>query len=412
MGICTSKPLEEADTTPSKFRRNSYLALETTSNHGNSPFPKEVIGFHSNHGIKPAGFGSAAKINQDRGVIQYPLANDNGQMLLAVYDGHGQHGEHCSEFVAFECIELLESDPAGLSANPRDVLFKQIVEADARLRKKRDVPSYESGTTAIVCVMRPDRIWTACVGDSRAVMGREEKPGEDWKAIDLSQDQKPDNPEERKRIEANGGFVSEASEAYGPARVWRFSYGLGPGLAMARSIGDHAVAELGVFAEPEITEKEVTSVDRCVVLASDGVWEFISSQEAIGIIQKHSRDATAACKALIAEASLRWKKEEGNYRDDITAIVCFLPAIKTLANMANANGQSCKSKAEFDADIQGKEESAKMEVTHGANPPATDSLIPVAEPEGTKAEQQNAQQSFVRRRLSVANVPKDDQEGA
>lgn len=140
-------------------------------------------------------------------------------------------------------------------------------------------------------------------------------------------DQKPDQPKERERIVESGGFVSEASDAYGPARVWRYSYGLGPGLAMARSIGDHAVAELGVFAEPEITETEVRPEDRCILLASDGVWEFMSSQEAISLVQRFSNDASAACKALIMEAAWRWKKEEGNYRDDITAIVCFLPAI-------------------------------------------------------------------------------------
>lgn len=121
--------------------------------------------------------------------------------------------------------------------------------------------------------------------------------------------------------------MSDASDDYGPARVWRHSYGLGPGLAMSRSIGDHAVAEIGVFAEPEITETGITVEDKCIILASDGVWEFISSQEAVSIVHKHSKNATAACKALIAEASARWKREEGNYRDDITAIVCLLPVI-------------------------------------------------------------------------------------
>ena len=281
MGICTSKKelLEDQGSSLGEGnRRASYLAKETSSKESDAPFPKEQIGFHSNHGIKPAGFGSTAKINQDRGVIQYPLADDKQQMLLAVYDGHGQHGEHCSEFAAFECIQLLETDANTLAVDPKKALFKQIVEADSRMRKKRDVPSYESGTTAIVCVMRPDRIWAACVGDSRAVMARETSAGGPWVATDLSVDQKPDTPAERERIVKAGGFVSDASDMYGPARVWKGAYGIGPGLAMARSMGDHAVAEFGVFAEPEITETQITPADRCVVLASDGVWEFIESQ--------------------------------------------------------------------------------------------------------------------------------------
>ena len=71
-----------------------------------------------------------------------------------------------------------------------------------------------------------------------------------------------DTPAEKARIESRGGFVSPASDAYGPARVWRGAYGIGPGLAMARSMGDHAVAELGVHAEPEIVVDDITDDDQ------------------------------------------------------------------------------------------------------------------------------------------------------
>ena len=81
------------------------------------------------------------------------------------------------------------------------------------------------------------------------------------------------------RIETSGGYVSRASEAYGPARVWKGGFGVGPGLAMSRSLGDHGVAEVGVTAEPEMLVDEIRPEDTLLILASDGVWEFISSQE-------------------------------------------------------------------------------------------------------------------------------------
>ena len=96
-------------------RRVSYAAPETGANSVVLPFPKEKIGLNSNHGVKPvrhnpalspsrppaqrarvpqAGYnGTTAKINQDRGVISYPLNDDPHLMLLAVYDGHGANGE-------------------------------------------------------------------------------------------------------------------------------------------------------------------------------------------------------------------------------------------------------------------------------------------------------------------------------
>jgi hypothetical protein len=50
-----------------------------------------------------------------------------------------------------------------------------------------------------------------------------------------------------------------------------------PGLAMSRSFGDQAAAEVGVNAIPEITEMNLIEADKFLILASDGVWEFISN---------------------------------------------------------------------------------------------------------------------------------------
>ena len=41
---------------------------------------------------------------------------------------------------------------------------------------------------------------------------------------------------------------------------------------------------VGVTSEPECTVKELTPVDKFMILASDGVWEFIESQDAVDIV--------------------------------------------------------------------------------------------------------------------------------
>lgn len=51
-----------------------------------------------------------------------------------------------------------------------------------------------------------------------------------------------------------------------------------PGLAMSRSIGDAVAEQVGVIAEPEVMHVELTRDHKFIVLASDGLWEFISSQ--------------------------------------------------------------------------------------------------------------------------------------
>lgn len=48
-----------------------------------------------------------------------------------------------------------------------------------------------------------------------------------------------------------------------------------PGLAMTRSFGDLIAASVGVIARPEIWERELTKDDKFMIIASDGVWEFL-----------------------------------------------------------------------------------------------------------------------------------------
>jgi len=106
------------------------------------------------------------------------------------------------------------------------------------------------------------------------------------------------------------------------------------GLAMSRSIGDGECKSVGVIPDPEVSRFTISPAttaggdgDLFVIVASDGVWEFIESQEACQLVAKH-KNATDACSSLVHEAAARWKKFEGSYRDDITAIVAYLPFLE------------------------------------------------------------------------------------
>ena len=61
--------------------------------------------------------------------------------------------------------------------------------------------------------------------------------------------------------------------------------------------------------------------DRFMILASDGVWEFMESQEAVEIVHLNlEKGAEQACKILIETATERWAEEEGDYRDDVSIL--------------------------------------------------------------------------------------------
>ncbi|KOO34445.1 protein phosphatase 2c containing protein [Chrysochromulina tobinii] len=74
-----------------------------------------------------------------------------------------------------------------------------------------------------------------------------------------------------------------------PARVWHNLRGL----AMARSIGDHAAATVGVISEPEITEYDIVEDDFAIIIATDGVWELLSSQQVADILPRREERGRA-----------------------------------------------------------------------------------------------------------------------
>ena len=63
-----------------------------------------------------------------------------------------------------------------------------------------------SGSTGIFIWGVNDKLVSANVGDSRAIMLQKDQ-GDTFKAVPLSRDQVPSLPEERERIEAAGGNI-------------------------------------------------------------------------------------------------------------------------------------------------------------------------------------------------------------
>jgi len=120
-------------------------------------------------------------------------------------------------------------------------------------------------------------LYVANCGDSRAVAAVA-APGTALVAKDLSRDHKPDDPIEKARIVACGGFVKPPPREGLSARVYLDPAMTMIGLAMARSIGDYTVKRVGVTAEPEVIVYELDETYKFLIMASDGVWEFISSQ--------------------------------------------------------------------------------------------------------------------------------------
>jgi protein phosphatase 2C family protein 2/3 len=318
--MADSKPIAGTDSVSFPKRASIFSSTEIgVAAETLAPFTSDILGTFSCHGIEPEygaddeEIGVIQKINQDRGCVVYPFNRSRAQALFMVMDGHGSEGNRVSEHVMRKIVPLLELERL---QDPPSCFKRACLQVDKEL-KETDMKFNISGTTLVAIYTLGLQYWVANVGDSRAVLAR--TVDRQLVAIDLSSDQKPSIPAERERILKCGGFVGDPDEDGLSSRVYIDEACTKVGLAVSRSIGDHIVKGVGVIAEPEVLEYTLQESDQFYILASDGVWEFMSSQEAVDIVSKHlSEGAEKACQVLIEAATCKWQEEEGDYRDDVS----------------------------------------------------------------------------------------------
>ena len=269
--------------------------------------------------------------NQDNYFIFKNFADHKDYIYMSVCDGHGVEGHFVSEFIKevlpyYMSENLKKRDILKETELVHQIITETFVIVNNMLVDNESINSLFSGTTCVSVIFTPERLIVPNIGDSRAVMGRYDKSIGKYKAIELSRDHKPTEKDEAKRIYENDGRIqpfTEDGEFVGPQRVWIKEEEV-PGLAMTRSFGDRVAATVGVMSEPEIKEFDFCEEDKFMIIASDGIWEFISSQECVDIIKDYyeNNDLKGYCEYLYQESSKRWLKEE-EVIDDTTLILVF-----------------------------------------------------------------------------------------
>ena len=288
------------------------------------------VGSQSQAGKGEDGF---TKVNQDSFLVlqnEYGLKDFN---IFSVMDGHGVNGHLVSRFAVkyftsfFKNNKKMNSSNSNedeicyrLKKNEYDILKRLFRHVERDIGKNNDIDANFSGTTCVMVFQLGEKLICANVGDSRAIMVKGNS------VIPLSIDQKPDDPEESKRIIQNGGEISqfeEDGEKSGPFRVWKKGE-VYPGIAMSRSIGDLIASTLGVIPEPKFIEEKIDKDTKFLVIASDGVWEFLDNETVRDMVMPYyqKNDPNGACKELIKK-STEWWNIEDIVVDDITVIVVF-----------------------------------------------------------------------------------------
>lgn len=242
--------------------------------------------------------------------------------FFGVFDGHG--GSQCSAFIARRFVEELEKGGA-----PEDdaALYSLALRLDREFIETKQ-PSGTTGTFAILHAPEGDeaqyRVRVGNLGDSRVLLGRADGTMVEGKGTDggLTTDHKPDNADEKARIERTGGWVEEIQ---GVARV-------NGDLAMSRAFGDSQYKQTGdaeksdhpVSAVPELLSLSCDPTD-FLVLVCDGISEGeFPNREVIKLAAEGLRDGGTHADPGAVAASVCRKAIQCGSKDNLSCMIVQL----------------------------------------------------------------------------------------
>lgn len=216
-GIATIGAVDVEDTLAARASESVVRAFAGVSKKGYAPY-------------------NPRKRNQDALLMEEH--RPSGSLIFGVFDGHGEAGDLVSSYFASRMPSRLVTNPKW-AANVPGALSEEVHAIETSLLADASIDSEFSGSTAIFGCLRKKTLTVANIGDSRVILGRKTAgaaggaaggagrgaaAGAGWRAVPVSDDHKPDRPDEQSRIEARGGrvFAVEYEDGVdGPPRVVR-----------------------------------------------------------------------------------------------------------------------------------------------------------------------------------------------
>jgi integrin-linked kinase-associated serine/threonine phosphatase 2C len=261
--------------------------------------------------------------------------------FYAVFDGHGTSGKEASNSACDFMLSFISRHAEKIAESEDDetimkLLHNMFMKADESLQTV-GVDMDFSGTTCVCVLAKGTTLYVANAGDSRAVLGR--ITPQNRFAVELTQDHRPHVKSERDRILKQGGLIRKISNTEGPVgpyRIWADEDG--PGLGLTRCLGNFSGKKIGIISAPLVQKINLKEADQFVVIATDGLWDVMTSTEVVSFILRLGEDRAQAAKLLVVEARNIWyelnriKKTEAKISDtpeirygidDISAIIIF-----------------------------------------------------------------------------------------
>jgi serine/threonine protein phosphatase PrpC len=253
--------------------------------------------------------------NEDCHVHIINLTGENKELnpinFIGVFDGHGGKAvskylkENLPQFFVNKFKQEIYSKPETASK-----YFNKVYElVQNKMIKDHPRAVQYCGSTACIGIQfkdtdNKDRLWLLNVGDSRAIKCNKLNIAEQ-----LTQDHKPNSPLEKARIEQLGGEIEfDGSD-------WRIK-----DLSLSRAFGDLDCTPY-VTHLPQIYRYKISSADKFIIYACDGLWDVMTNQDVVDFINEllSNKKFKGNYAKLLAEEALN----KGSM-DNITTVVYLL----------------------------------------------------------------------------------------
>jgi serine/threonine protein phosphatase PrpC len=244
---------------------------------------------------------------EDRHVVDFQLLPDI--QFFAVFDGHGN--DKVAVFLKLYLKNLVRRE---LQYRNHRTIEHCLYSAFERLQTVLPTNiAFDAGSTALVILRIKNVLYVANVGDCRAVINNNNI------AVPITEDHKPCNPSEFERIHKVGGSV--VIDPFGVPRV-------NGCLALSRAIGDLRNAPAITWV-PEIYTIVLNEPNKYIVLASDGLWDALSSQDVVTLVNTEFDNNTLWAqnpRSVLQKVCLRLLKtaRERGSGDNITIMFLLL----------------------------------------------------------------------------------------
>ena len=291
--------------------------------------------------------------------MNIPINNNTGTLhMFATFDGHG--GDGASKQLQLNLHNVLAKQPDLSDTTLESAVTRAFHIMDWRLltaagktlsdkrksktkslmrtrRKAANEDNHLSGATAAVVLVVQDDVSkvnastslvVAWAGDSRVVLST--KGGV---AVDLSEDHKATRPDEKKRVQMAGGSVSSNGRVGGDLAVSRafgdiMHKGGTNGDEFLQLISSTEEKDAGKLQEgplictPDLCRRTIDKEDEFLVIASDGVWDVMTSQESVLYVRRYlalnGGDVDKCAKAIVKQALLLGSV------DNVSAVIVVL----------------------------------------------------------------------------------------